>query len=92
MNGQSARQSRIITNKSAASRRDIYGGDEDPFAAGESADAIPLEVKAFEGGKGVEERDIATMRATQGSLTTRSWESREERGSMDREYTPSHAV
>ncbi|KAL4732020.1 hypothetical protein ACLX1H_001025 [Fusarium chlamydosporum] len=90
--GQSARQSRVITNKSTTSRRDIYGGDEDPFAAGDSVDAIPLEVKAYEGGRTGEERDIATMRTAQGSLTTRSWESRDERGSLDREYTPSHAV
>ncbi|QPC59872.1 hypothetical protein HYE67_002103 [Fusarium culmorum] len=92
MNGQSVRQSRIVTNKSMTSRRDIYGGDEDPFAVGESADAIPLELKAFEGGKGTEGRDVATVRGAQGSMTTRSWESRDERGSMDREYTPSHAV
>ncbi|RGP74629.1 integral membrane [Fusarium sporotrichioides] len=92
MNGQGVRQSRIITNKSTNSRRDIYGEDEDPFAVGEGVDAIPLELKVLDRGKGAEESGISTIRATQDSLTARSWESRDERGSMDREYTPSHAV
>ena len=52
--GQSARQSRIITNKYTTSRRDVYGGDEDPFAAGDSVDAIPMELKE----RTTEERDI----------------------------------
>ncbi|KAL9560957.1 hypothetical protein ACKAV7_014986 [Fusarium commune] len=87
--GQSARQSRLASKSAVNSRRDIYGGDEDPFAAGDSNDAIPLEGKVYEVGKPRDERDITTMRTTQGSLTTGSWT---ERGSEDRELTPSHAV
>ncbi|EXM21605.1 hypothetical protein FoTM2_013920 [Fusarium oxysporum f. sp. vasinfectum] len=87
--GQSERQSRLVNKSAVNSRRDIYGGDEDPFAAGDSKDAIPLEGKVFEVGKPRDERDITTMRTTQGSLTTGSWT---ERGSEDRELTPSHAV
>ncbi|KAF4999386.1 hypothetical protein FGRMN_2527 [Fusarium graminum] len=96
-NYREQRQSRIGgTNKSVTSRRDIYGGDEDPFAGGDSVDAIPLETKTFEIGKAVsaDGRDITTVRATQGSLAT-SWESRDERGSDHgdgREFTPTHAV
>ena len=70
------RQSRIVTNKSTT-RGNVYGGDEDPFAAGDSVDAIPMELKE----RTTEERDIGT--------STRSWD---ERGSMDRVYSPSHTV
>ncbi|KAJ4251456.1 hypothetical protein NW762_011439 [Fusarium torreyae] len=85
------RQSRMATNKTAAtSRREIYGGDEDPFAAGDSVDAIPLETKSYEVGKARDEHDITTIRATPGSAA-RSWVDRDSR-SEDRELTPSHAV
>ncbi|KAF4458135.1 hypothetical protein F53441_70 [Fusarium austroafricanum] len=87
VSGLSKRQSRVVNKSAPTSRRDIYGEDEDPFAAGESNDAIPLEVNAYEVGKPRNERDVATMRTTQGS-----WTSREELGGEGRELTPSHAV
>ncbi|KAF5610709.1 uncharacterized protein FSUBG_2970 [Fusarium subglutinans] len=45
---QSARQSRVLNKSAVNSRRNIYSGDEDPFAAGGSNDAIPLEGKVYE--------------------------------------------
>ncbi|KAF5657410.1 integral membrane protein [Fusarium circinatum] len=43
-----SRQSRMLNKSAVNSRRDIYGGYEDPFASGDSNDAIPLEGKVYE--------------------------------------------
>ncbi|KAM5349867.1 hypothetical protein ACJ41O_006372 [Fusarium nematophilum] len=83
-------QSRAVNKRgTAVSRRD---GDEDPFASGESVDAIPLESRVHVTGRVHEGQHVTKIQAMSGAERPRSWYSNEDTKSDDRELAPTHAV